>query len=450
MTRAVTTNHDTARRPSRCKASTTPQPTRKRQSCRHERRQRKNDQRLWQTDSLHNRFDCTKVINPNARPLQNFRATTSKALHKSWDPSSPSLHPALLQTSTLHTGRLGTRTSPTTFFSSSAHSNTPPCWTSSSRPQQQTACNYTPRKRKVLQSQIKNKKNNMVAVKWMNIALPPKGDTKYLGQAINFRKRRPSRVRLPHQARVGNLHVPKTTGDVTNIPTEEQAETRRRNGDAISPLRFRSMDGGRGNEETTNNTTTDAEDYHPNEEKSFDVELHDPDSKPEDDTIEANHQDPNDHERSQDADMNASFNTVPQDDETTHTSWYHGLATYCTQPKGRRLVWLAVKEITPWIFRQQSSLEASQNGLSNTTTTAGQGSLQSVPQRYPPMKKGTGNEDDQPQYGNTTSTLYLQTKKVQGEHTRPTTTIATTTPTEPRATALATHMNGARADDDTQ
>ena len=94
--------------------------------------------------------------------------------------------------------------------------------------------------------------NNAFAVHEMHIEiLHPGGTIKYLGQIITFKKRCPSRV-----MRVGSLHEPRTSADITKIATEGQAETLRRTRDAISSFRHRKMDDDRGNEaETTDNAT---------------------------------------------------------------------------------------------------------------------------------------------------------------------------------------------------
>ena len=52
------------------------------------------------------------------------------------------------------------------------------------------------------------------------------------------------------------------------LTAEGQTETLRRNGDTISSLRFMYMDEDQRNVEETDNTTTDAQDDHPDEEQS--------------------------------------------------------------------------------------------------------------------------------------------------------------------------------------
>ena len=92
--------------------------------------------------------------------------------------------------------------------------------------------------------------------------LLPEGKPKHLAQLIQ--------VEFEHciKMRVGNIHEPQAGVDVTKIPNR-QAETLRRNGDTISPLRFTNMDDDTGNaQETADNTTTDAKDDHSDEENN--------------------------------------------------------------------------------------------------------------------------------------------------------------------------------------
>ena len=59
----------------------------------------------------------------------------------------------------------------------------------------------------------------------MNIEMrPPEGKNQILWPN---RERSPSRVRPPHQLRVGNIHEPQTGVDITGVLTERQTQALR-------------------------------------------------------------------------------------------------------------------------------------------------------------------------------------------------------------------------------
>ena len=80
-------------------------------------------------------------------------------------------------------------------------------------------------------------------------------------EILPLQKGRTSRVRPPHQMRVGNVNEPQAGGDVTKALTERQTATLQRHSGTITPLRLRHVDDdGRNEEEAPDNATTDDED----------------------------------------------------------------------------------------------------------------------------------------------------------------------------------------------
>ena len=134
-------------------------------------------------------------------------------------------------------------------------------------------------------------------------------------------------------------------------------------------------------------------------------EPRDPDGEPEEDTTEANPQDPNDKQESRhDLDINPFLASVAQDDEATE---------YEPEPWPG---WTA-HGIKPWIHKQSTTSWKKTDWLPNTTTAAGRGSLQSGAQRYRPNRNGARNADDQPKDGKTTSLPTYNQQKLAANST---------------------------------
>ena len=141
----------------------------------------------------------------------------------------------------------------TTFFSSAAHSNTRP---------PRRGLQRHPAKTQIISnttSTARNKHGCSVRDKHRDPATRRRNQIHW---STHLPRRSPSRGRPPHQLRVGNLHEPHAGVDTTKIPSETQSETLRRNGGAISHLRFRDMVDDKGDEEETpdNKTTNDVDD----------------------------------------------------------------------------------------------------------------------------------------------------------------------------------------------
>ena len=84
-----------------------------------------------------------------------------------------------------------------------------------------------------------------------------------------------------------------------------------------------------------------------------DSELHDPDSEPENDTTEPNHQGLNEHgESSHDADSNPSFDEGPNDDPENEPGQWVNCMARATHNAGDLLT---VNRITSWILVSYST-----------------------------------------------------------------------------------------------
>ena len=161
------------------------------------------------------------------------------------------------QESRSHTSLARPRTSlisgPQTTSSPAAHPGTRPPW-----PQRHAACNSTPRERKSSPTRHQHKDEHRGST--------ARRENQILRTAHLLQSCSRSRVRPPHQMRVGNIHEPQAEINVNQIPTERQIQALRRHGDTIAPLRFRHVDDdGTDEQGTPANATTDDEDYHPDE-----------------------------------------------------------------------------------------------------------------------------------------------------------------------------------------
>ena len=93
--------------------------------------------------------------------------------------------------------------------------------------------------------------------------------------------------------RVDKIHEPSTRIDVTNLPTERLTRTLRRHSDPIASLRIMNLDDdGRNEEESPDNANkSQALAHAASVDDTADVEPHNPDGEPEDDTTENNNKD---------------------------------------------------------------------------------------------------------------------------------------------------------------
>ena len=241
---------------------------------------------------------------------------------------------------------------------------------------------YTPRNKHRLQQDIKSQKNNTEAVQGVNIEIATRRTNTSANSPL-------PQTQFDHRNKCSWA-----TFACPRYATDRPTETLRPNGDTTSLLRFRNMDGDRGDEkETPDNTTTDAEDDHPQE-----------------DTAGATSQDPKDQEESShDADSNPSSNCVPEYDQTAEDEVdtrvdHKARATH----KAEDL--LAASEVTPWILRHaqtwQNVLEVSQNDCqppaldtanrtnSNRTSNTHERSPRRRAARLVPKKLRTDPSDD--------------------------------------------------------
>ena len=227
--------------------------------------------------------------------------------------------------------------------------------------------------------------------------------------------------------RVGNIHEPQTGVNVTKIPSDTQTEALRRHGD-ITLARVRNVDeDGRYEEEAPENSTVDYEGriiqmnrkpckcpttiHTESVDDIADGELHDPDSEPEDDTTEPNSQDPNEQEESShDASINSSFNDVPEDDELENEQESGVNDTVSVTHKADDLS--AANGITSSILWQSQVFwrEAS------TTKTVGPSSHPTGIQRYQPIRKDIGSEENQPRDGRRHQRILTTNQNQQRDH----------------------------------
>ena len=135
------------------------------------------------------------------------------------------------------------------------------------------------------------------------------------------------------------------------------------------------------------------------------VELHDADSKPDDDTTEHNHQDLNEHEESRhDAGSNLSFDEISNDNpEDELQPWINYIAR--EKESNAQSGWFVSSKRIHVVDPQAEpdSLEAGKDDCRTPRKLLDQACLQLEPSSINQAKKGIGNKEDRPRDGKTTS-----------------------------------------------